>query len=58
MRHPRRVGACLTVATLSVPDGATAWLGHPEHAYLGIGPGTYEVRRQREQAEELRVVAD
>lgn len=48
----------LTVATLSVPDGATAWLGHPEHAYLGIGPGTYEVRRQREQAEELRVVAD
>ena len=48
----------LTVATLSVPDGSTAYLGHPEHAYLGIGPGTYEVRRQREQAEELRVVAD
>lgn len=48
----------LRVATLYVPKGATAWLAHPEHGFLGIGPGTYEVRRQREQADELRMVAD
>ena len=48
----------LTVARLLVPDGATAWLAHPEHGFLGLGPGTYEVRRQREMADELRMVAD
>lgn len=48
----------LQVATLTVPAGSTAYLGHPEHGYLGIAPGTYEIRRQREQAEELRMVAD
>lgn len=48
----------LVVATLVVPEGATAWLGHPEHAYTGVGPGRYEVRRQQEQADTLRLVAD
>ena len=48
----------LRVATLSVPEGSTAYLGHPEHGYMGIAPGNYEIRRQREQAEELRIVAD
>ena len=48
----------LVVATLSVPEGSSAYLGHPEHGYMGIGPGTYEIRRQREQAEEQRMVAD
>lgn len=48
----------LRVAVLSVPEGSTAYLGHPEHGFLGIAPGSYELRRQREQAEELRVVAD
>ena len=48
----------LTVAWLTVPEGGTAWLGHPEHGYLGIAPGAYEIRRQREMADELRVVAD
>ena len=48
----------LTVATLTVPAGSVAYLGHPEHGYLGIGPGSYALRRQREQAEELRVLAD
>ncbi len=48
----------LIVARLTVPAGAVAYLGHPEHGYLGIGPGTYELRRQREQADELRMVAD
>ena len=48
----------LRVAALSVPDGSTAYLGHPEHGYMGVGPGDYEIRRQREMAEELRMVAD
>ena len=50
--------ASLVVAHLAVPAGQTAWLGHPEHGYAGIGPGVYEIRRQREQADELRLVAD
>lgn len=48
----------LRVACLSVPEGSTAYLGHPEHGYQGIAPGSYELRRQREMAEELRMVAD
>ncbi len=48
----------LTLAVLTVAEGATAYLAHPEHAYSGIGPGTYELRRQREQADELRMVSD
>jgi len=48
----------LTLATLTVPEGSVAYLAHPEHGYTGIGPGTYTLRRQREQADELRIVAD
>ncbi len=48
----------LVVATLLVPDGQTAYLGHPEHAYTGIGPGSYEIRRQREMRDELALVSD
>lgn len=48
----------LRVAVLAVPEGSTAYLAHPEHGYMGVAPGTYEVRRQREMAEELRMVAD
>lgn len=48
----------LTLAVLTVAEGATAYLAHPEHAYSGIGPGTYELRRQREQADELRMLED
>lgn len=48
----------LRVATLMVPEGSTAYLGHPEHGYMGIAPGSYEIRRQREMAEEMRMVAD
>lgn len=48
----------LTLGVLTVGDGATAYLAHPEHAYSGIGPGCYEIRRQREIADELRLVAD
>ena len=38
----------LRIATLTVPQGSTAYLGHPEHGYMGIAPGSYEIRRQRE----------
>lgn len=48
----------LVLGTLVVPDGSVAYLGHPEHGYAGIGPGSYTVRRQREFAETVRLVAD
>lgn len=35
-----------------------AYLAHPEHGYLGVAPGSYLFRRQREQADEERLVAD
>jgi hypothetical protein len=35
-----------------------AYIAHPQHAYAGIAPGTYTLRRQREQADEERFVAD
>lgn len=48
----------LVLGVLTVPVGSVAYLAHPEHAYSGVGPGTYELRRQREMADELRLVAD
>lgn len=48
----------LTLGTLTVAEGATAWLAHQEHGFNGIGPGCYTIRRQREQADVIRVVAD
>lgn len=49
----------LTLGVLTVPDGASAYLVHTEeHGANGIGPGTYEIRRQREFAGEWRRVAD
>ena len=35
-----------------------AYVLHPEHGATGIAPGRYELRRQREQADEERLVAD
>lgn len=48
----------LTIGAVEVPAGSVAFLAHPEHGYLAMGPGNYTLRRQREQADELRVVAD
>ncbi len=48
----------LDLGVLTVPDGSTAYLAHPEHAYTGIAPGTYTLRRQREQADVARFVED
>ncbi len=39
----------LTLGTLSVPEGCSAYLVHTaEHGANGIGPGTFELRRRRE----------
>jgi hypothetical protein len=35
-----------------------AFMAHPEHAYTGIAPGTYTLRRQREQDDLEQFVAD
>lgn len=44
---------------LTVPAGGEAFLIHTEeHTALGIGAGTYEIRRQREYTGEWRRVAD
>lgn len=37
---------------------AAAYLLHPEHGATGIAPGEYVLRRQREQADQERLVAD
>lgn len=52
---PRRQ---LAVGVVTVPDGSIGVLAHPEHGFLRIAPGSYELRRQREQADEERLVAD
>lgn len=44
---------------VTVPADGEAFLIHSEeHSALGIGPGTYEVRTQREFAGEWQAVAD
>lgn len=44
---------------LTVTDGAEATLIHTEeHNVIGIGPGTFEVRRQREYQGEWQRVSD
>lgn len=47
-----------TLGALHVPAGAAAYLIHPEHGATGIAPGGYVLRRQREQADAVRLVAD
>ena len=47
-----------TLGLVVIPDGAAAYMLHPEHGAMGMGPGSYIVRRQREQADEIRIVAD
>jgi len=51
-------GDDLAIGTLTVPEGATAFLLHPEHGGMAIAPGTYRIGRQREYAGEWRMVAD
>lgn len=49
----------LTQGWVTVPAGGEAFLIHTEeHNALGIGAGTYEIKRQREFAGEWRKVTD
>lgn len=51
-------GGGLDLGAVTVEEGASAFLLHPEHGAQGIGPGSFLVRRQREQADEIRMVQD
>lgn len=48
----------LDIGTVTVNEDAVAFLAHPEHGYLGMAPGVYGLRRQREQADAVRMVQD
>ena len=48
----------LDLGVLTVAPDAVGYLAHPEHGYAGIAPGTYTIRLQREQADEIRLVQD
>lgn len=66
---PGREGA-QTIGVITVPDGETGYVAHgdgspvsalsrdAEHGLDAFGPGTWVARRQREQADEERLVAD
>lgn len=47
-----------TVGTVIVPEGGRACLDHLEHGRIAIGAGVFVIRRQREQADEIRMVTD
>jgi hypothetical protein len=49
-------GASTRIAYIEVTE--PAFIAHPEHDWIGIAPGAYLLRRQRELAEEERRVAD
>lgn len=53
-----RPASDVELGTVTVDDGAAAYLLHPEHGANGLAPGTYRLRRQREQADQIRTVAD
>lgn len=54
-----RADAGQVVGVVSVPEGESALLIHTdEHGANGIGPGVYEIRSKREQADEVRAVDD
>lgn len=46
------------LGVLTVAEGGVALLSHPEHGFMAFGDGTYVVTRQREQADEIRLVQD
>jgi hypothetical protein len=48
----------MTLGSLHVTGGATAYLDHPEHGNSAVAPGNYVLRRKREQADHLRTVTD
>jgi len=48
----------LDLGIVSVAAGGVGYLLHPEHGANALAPGSYMLRRQREQADEIRRVAD
>ena len=47
------------LGTLTVPDGGCAFLIHTgEHGAVQLAPGQWTIRRQRQQADEIELVAD
>lgn len=57
--QPTVGGDPLILGVLCVPDGAVAHLLHTdEHGVNAMGPGSYLLRGKREQADEVRRVAD
>jgi len=54
---PVRSGS-LRIGTLTVPEAGEVFMAHDEHGFMGFGPGTYAIGRQREQADVIREVAD
>jgi hypothetical protein len=46
------------LGSLLVGEGGVAYLTHPEHGFNAIGTGSYVINRQREQADEIRIIAD
>jgi len=55
---PARDADGLAIGIVTVADGEVCYLSHDEHSTLGLAPGAYVIRRQREQAESQRLVAD
>lgn len=51
-------GTGQVLGVVSVPDGAAGFLLHPEHGANGLAAGCYELRRQVEYADEIRLVHD
>lgn len=49
-------GAGLALGVMDVSE--PTYVAHVEHGYVGLLPGRYVVRRQREQADVVRLVAD
>jgi hypothetical protein len=47
-----------TVGVLVVPADGRACMDHMEHGRSAVGSGVWVIRRQREQADEIRAVAD
>jgi hypothetical protein len=58
LRWHRYPGDSQTLGVLVVGQGLEAVVRHAEHGDNRIGPGVYAVRRQREQADEIRMVQD
>lgn len=54
----RQLNTTFDCGVVTVGEGGVGYLLHPEHGANAFGPGAYLVRRQREQADEIRRVAD